>query len=370
MKRSDTWMGKGAREHALNDTKEWARLMLTSGSWKDALTASVSFTLERLSIYQALSKESFEPPSDRCHDKIADVGNSVVNARQYDEAVSQYTAALSLDPTSLQDLLVTGKQSKACAEKGEWKNPSNDANETIKLDPPSPLGCERKYAVLLSMEYAIDAFETMLLKISRSSDPEIRELSRYYVWPEQTKEVIRTSIQDVLHDSPLVLINALSGRLCDRSGQAAAFKSAPAFTTLVTLLHTWEGNEPLYGKATKILVYDLEASPSHNKLQMFCKIVRDQGFNWAWSDTCYIDKGDDFILQEALVSMFKWYEGSAMTIICGALMMSKWNSRRWTLQEYHASKAVRTWIRASLHGAGDPAGSIAVFQPILAYSTP
>ena len=127
------------------------------------------------------------------------------------------------------------------------------------------------------------------------------------------------------------------------------------FYRYTTFSHTWEGNEPLYDKVVKIVVYDLEASHTHEKLRMFCKIVRDEGYNWAWSDTCCIDKGDHFILQEALVSMFKWYEGSAMTIIflcdvdelakLGALTMSRWNSRGWTLQEYHASKVVRIYTK-------------------------
>ena len=61
------------------------------------------------------------------------------------------------------------------------------------------------------------------------------------------------------------------------------------------------------------------------------------------------------MLQEALVRMFKWYEGSAMTIIflfdvdklaeLGALTMSRWNSRGWTLQEYHAAKVVRIYTK-------------------------
>ena len=127
------------------------------------------------------------------------------------------------------------------------------------------------------------------------------------------------------------------------------------FYRYVTFSHTWEGNEPLYDEVVKIAVHDLEASPTHNKLQMFCKVVRDEGFHWAWSDTCCINKVDYFVLQEALVCMFKWYEGSAMTIIflfdvgqlaeIGALMMSKWNSRGWTLQEYHASKVVRIYTK-------------------------
>ena len=119
------------------------------------------------------------------------------------------------------------------------------------------------------------------------------------------------------------------------------------------LSHRWEANEPLYKTVIKIVVYGLGASPTHEKLKMFCKVVRDAGFNWAWSDTCCIDKTDPSVLQEALVSMFKWYEGSAMTVIflrgvsClakrGALTKSIWNTRAWTLQEYHASKVVRIY---------------------------
>ena len=120
-----------------------------------------------------------------------------------------------------------------------------------------------------------------------------------------------------------------------------------------TFSHRWEDNEPLFEKVIKVVVYDLEPSPTHEKLQMFCKIVREAGFNWAWSDTCCINKGDHFVLQEALVSMFKWYERSAMTLIFlrgvdrlakrGALTRSIWNMRAWTLQEYHASKVVRIY---------------------------
>ena len=118
-----------------------------------------------------------------------------------------------------------------------------------------------------------------------------------------------------------------------------------------TFSHKWEDNEPLFENVVRIVVYELEESLTHNKLQMFCKIVRESGFRWAWSDTCCINKADHFVLQEALVSMFKWYEGSAVTIVLlrgvrspskrGELVRSIWNSRAWTLQEYHASKVVR-----------------------------
>ena len=42
IKRSNAWASKGARKDSLSDAKEWARLMLMSGSWQDALTARVS----------------------------------------------------------------------------------------------------------------------------------------------------------------------------------------------------------------------------------------------------------------------------------------------------------------------------------------
>ena len=118
-----------------------------------------------------------------------------------------------------------------------------------------------------------------------------------------------------------------------------------------TFSHKWEDNEPLFEKVIRIVVFDLEESLTHDKLKMFCKIVRDSGLHWAWSDTCCINKADHFVLQEALVSMFKWYEGSALTIVLlrgvrspskrGDLVKSIWNTRAWTLQEYHASKVVR-----------------------------
>ena len=38
-------------------------------------------------------------------------------------------------------------------------------------------------------------------------------------------------------------------------------------------------------------------------------------FNCAWSDTCCINVGDYFVLQEVLIIVFKRHERSSMTII-------------------------------------------------------
>ena len=258
------------------------------------------------------------------------------------------------------------------------------------------MGYEKKHEALRGIGHhddAIHAFEAMLLKMSESCDPEIRgevitlyrhhfventpvERSRGYIRPEKTRETIRIVIDDTIRDSPSMLINTTSGCLCNKLEQASTFETTSTFTELIssmttsinsarikqevgeyfryaTFSHKWEDNEPLFEKVINIVVYDLEGSPTHKKLQMFCKIVREAGFNWAWSDTCCINKGDHFVLQEALVSMFKWYERSAMTIIFlrgvprlalrGALTRNIWNMRAWTLQEYHASRVVRIY---------------------------
>ena len=119
--------------------------------------------------------------------------------------------------------------------------------------------------------------------------------------------------------------------------------------------HKWEDNEPLFEQVICMVVYELEESPTHDKLKMVCKIVQDAGLNWAWSDMCCINKADQFMLQEAMVSMFKWYQGSALMVVFlfdvlspsrrGDLMRSIWNSRTWTFQAYHASKVVRFYTK-------------------------
>jgi hypothetical protein len=186
--------------------------------------------------------------------------------------------------------------------------------------------------------------------------------------------MIRRIVQRTIRHSPRVLINTTTGRLQNKAEQASAFMSLPIVDELVSsmttridrgrikrevrqffryvmLSHKWEENEPLFHQVIRIAVYDLDQSPTHDKLQMFCKIVREAGFHWAWSDTCCIDKQDHFVLQEALVAMFKWYRGSAMMIVflqgvhspakLGDIVRHIWNTRAWTLQEYVAARVIR-----------------------------
>ncbi|KAF8125301.1 hypothetical protein EV363DRAFT_1351347 [Boletus edulis] len=268
------------------------------------------------------------------------------------------------------------KRSKVYVADGLWELALNDANKVIELDPSSPWGYERKHAALHKAgdyENAVNAFEVMLSKMSQSTDPGIQKLHRYYINPTNTRMVIRRAVQQAIRDSPRVLINTTSGQLLDKSEQAASFESLPVFKKLISSMttiidhtriehdvtqyyryamfsHEREDNEPLFEKVIRVIVYNLEDSPTNNKLKMFCKIVQDAGLHWAWSDTCCINREDDFVLQEALVAMFRWYQGSVLTLVLlrgvrspsrrGDLIRSIWNTRPWTLLEYRASEVV------------------------------
>ncbi|KAG2113790.1 uncharacterized protein F5147DRAFT_787787 [Suillus discolor] len=86
------------------------------------------------------------------------------------------------------------------------------------------------------------------------------------------------------------------------------------------------------------------------KLRSFCRTACDAGYNWAWSNTCCINKSNNVEVQESVNSMFIWYHHSALTIVClsdvpplsksGALVKSAWNTRGWTFQEFIASKVI------------------------------
>ena len=174
---------------------------------------------------------------------------------------------------------------------------------------------------------------------------------------------------------PRVLIDTETGRLYDKTRQAAAFEALLVYdelrssmtTTLdlgriqeevkkfyryVMFSHRWEYDEPLFQRVENISVYDLEVSSPNIKLQVFCRLIGALGFHWVWSDTCCIDKSNNVVLQESLVAMFTWYRGSFLTIVYlrgvwshsqrpGDLRRSIWNTRAWTYQEYVAAEVVQ-----------------------------
>ena len=174
---------------------------------------------------------------------------------------------------------------------------------------------------------------------------------------------------------PRVLIDTATGHLYDKKRQAEAFEALPIYSELVSsmtteldyaliwrtvkefyryvmLSHRWELDEPLLQKVENTSIYKLEESPANLKLQRFCSLARSLGFQWAWSDTCCVDKVNNVVLQESLVAMFTWYRGSSLTVVYlrgvssesqfpDGLMGSIWNTRAWTYQEYVAAETVQ-----------------------------
>ncbi|KAI6094847.1 hypothetical protein F5141DRAFT_1014544 [Pisolithus sp. B1] len=123
------------------------------------------------------------------------------------------------------------------------------------------------------------------------------------------------------------------------------------FFEYVMFSHIWQGREPLfYDIITAKSIWNLPDTPLNEKLHHFCKEMHRLGHNWAWSDTCCIDKTTTPILNQSLTSMYKWYMGSAAMLVFladiahpskpGDLMCSFWMTRAWTLQELLAPKVI------------------------------
>ncbi|KAF8424790.1 hypothetical protein L210DRAFT_2092135 [Boletus edulis BED1] len=111
----------------------------------------------------------------RSFKELVHLGDKAADAQRHDEAITHYTTALSLNPPSPQLILI--KRSRAFLATGSWKQALQDADQAVRLDPLSPWGYEMKQAALhkaRKYDDAIDTFETMLLKMAESSDPEVQ----------------------------------------------------------------------------------------------------------------------------------------------------------------------------------------------------
>lgn len=82
----------------------------------------------------------------------------------------------------------------------------------------------------------------------------------------------------------------------------------------------------------------------YGKILKTCQLARQAGLQYAWVDTCCIDKSSSAELTEAINSMFRWYQRSAICyvyfsdLLKGAMRKTKlrhckWFTRGWTLQE-------------------------------------
>ena len=198
---------------------------------------------------------------------------------------------------------------------------------------------------------------------------------RTEVAPKGIKRLIRDAIDATLETLPPRLLNTETGCLCGRDALVSDFESSEQYQELlwfadpcngahvrksvsgyfryVTLSHRWGRREPLLGEIKGHCIHTiLDPTDGLVKLQQFCATACERGYMWAWSDTCCIDKDSSVELQEAIGSMYSWYQHSALTIVhladvkdADSLSRSEWFQRGWTLQELLASKTIQFFTR-------------------------
>lgn len=111
-----------------------------------------------------------------------------------------------------------------------------------------------------------------------------------------------------------------------------------------TLSHMWEEEEIFYGDICDPKKHLPQHKKGFFKVKHSCEQAASDGFDWIWIETCCIDKSSSVELSEAINSMFRWYNDSA---VCYAYISdfnntdvdsvdfvdSRWFTTGWTLQE-------------------------------------
>ncbi|KAH6871654.1 heterokaryon incompatibility protein-domain-containing protein [Thelonectria olida] len=131
------------------------------------------------------------------------------------------------------------------------------------------------------------------------------------------------------------------------------------------LSHCWEQDELSYQDMCRVIenskvapgMRDIQEKQGFRKSYSFSHQALKDGYEYVWADTCCIDKSSSAELQEAINSMYRWYESSR---VCSAYLFdvsipshsgnllgrglsaagwiksfkaSRWFTRGWTLQE-------------------------------------
>jgi hypothetical protein len=144
------------------------------------------------------------------------------------------------------------------------------------------------------------------------------------------------------------LINAKTLRLEEFMGDV------PKYTILS---HTWGNDEVTFQDMAQQHEY-MPTKRGFHKIQETCRLALEMNLEYAWVDTCCIDKTSSAELTESINSMFQWYESAAVCFVwlndlspdesfADGARKSRWITRGWTLQELIAPSKVyfydQTW---------------------------
>ena len=111
----------------------------------------------------------------------------------------------------------------------------------------------------------------------------------------------------------------------------------------VILSHCWEEEEVSFQDMVGNYP-QCRQKKGYQKIKMTCQLAVQDGHQYAWIDTCCIDKSSSAELTEAVNSMYQWYNDSQ---ICYAFLCDlpsvasvdarfpacRWFTRGWTLHE-------------------------------------
>ena len=120
----------------------------------------------------------------------------------------------------------------------------------------------------------------------------------------------------------------------------------PRIPDYAILSHTWGQREVSFQEMQRPSP-ELLKTAGYVKVRRFCEQAISVGFEYAWVDTCCVDKTNNVELAEALNSMFQWYRDAE---VCYSYLAdvpssdrplsktskfrkSRWFTRGWTLQE-------------------------------------
>ncbi|KAF9892052.1 hypothetical protein FE257_002458 [Aspergillus nanangensis] len=113
------------------------------------------------------------------------------------------------------------------------------------------------------------------------------------------------------------------------------------------LSHRWGQEEASFQEMIRNEHQQHQNKLGYKKIQHFCARAHQDGFQYAWIDTCCINRESSAELSEAINSMFRWYQVAQK---CYAYLgdvdnrseipQSEWFHRGWTLQELIAPQEV------------------------------
>ncbi|KAK1655587.1 heterokaryon incompatibility protein-domain-containing protein [Colletotrichum phormii] len=140
--------------------------------------------------------------------------------------------------------------------------------------------------------------------------------------------------------------------------------SEPSSIKYAILSHTWEDDEVTFQDFQDVEQTGARYKSGFSKIEKTCELARQRGLQYAWVDTCCIDKSSSAELSEAINSMFSWYRESTVCFVFlsdlpaserlieqvdlssifpyaqKTFAACRWFTRGWTLQELIAPSEV------------------------------